>query len=173
MKQFILLSGIFLTINFISACSGKESLTLEYETKIEKKDDEIRKLKEEVKRINDQLEQERKNQEKLQVFDHKARNIMGHIANHDFDKLKNEFDVNLEVIDGKIYFSELSKSSIGSYFPTEIAKFPMYFNFYNPQPDSTEVGYFLYGYDQHNTERKYDIHFRFGKDDEFMYVGTD
>ncbi len=158
---------------FISACSDdeydKESLTLEYQTQIEEKNIEIRNLEEELRLINDELEQEKKYREELQIFDHKARNIMRHIANNEFDTLKSEFDVDFEVIDGKINFGELNDF----YFPTEIAGLPMYFNFYNPQPDSTELGYFLYGYDENGSERKYDIHFRFGKYNEFLYVVTE
>ncbi|MFT4417239.1 hypothetical protein ACLM5H_25745 [Fredinandcohnia humi] len=177
MKQSILLSGIALTLCFVAACSNdgndKEKLVLEYETQIKEKNIEISKLKEELILISNELKKERKNREELQLFDHKSRNIMRHIANKDFDKLRNEFDVDHEVLDGKIYFGELSNSPIESYFPTEIAEFPMYYKFYNPQPEFTEVGYFLYGYDQYGSERKYDIHFRFGKNNEFMYVATE
>ncbi|WP_096154030.1 hypothetical protein [Bacillus sp. FJAT-45066] len=173
MKRYIHLTGIVLVLIVISACSDdendKESLILKYQAQINEKNIEISNLEEELRLINDELEQEKKNQEKLQIFDHKARNIMKHIANNEFDKLRSEFDVNFEVIDGKVNFGELSDF----YFPIEIAGLPMYFNFYNPQPDSTEVGYFLYGYDQNGSERKYDIHFRFGKNNEFLYVGTE
>ncbi|RFB18577.1 hypothetical protein DZB84_06625 [Bacillus sp. HNG] len=176
MKRSILYPGIVLMVSFISACSNdkydKKSLTLEYETQIEKKNVEINMLKDELILVNYELEQEKKNREKLQIFDHKARNIMNYIAKNEFDKIRSDFDVELEVIDGKIYFDELSDSPI-EHFPTEIAGLPMYFNFYNPQTDFTEVGYFLYGYNQYGSETKYDIHFRFGKKDEFIYVGTE
>ncbi|QOR64794.1 hypothetical protein IM538_13100 [Cytobacillus suaedae] len=173
MKRFINLSVIVLMLFVITACSDdeydKEYLILKYQTQIDEKNIEITNLEEELRLINDELAQERKNQEKLQIFDHKARNIMKHIANNEFGKLRSEFDVDFEVIDGKVNFGELSDY----YFPIEIAGLPMYFKYYNPQSDSTEVGYFLYGYDQNGSERKYDIHFRFGKNNEFLYVGSE
>ncbi|THE11392.1 hypothetical protein E1I69_15175 [Bacillus timonensis] len=177
MKRSILFPGIVLIVSFISASSDdkndKQSLALKYETQIEEKDLEISMLKDELILVKYELEQEKKNREKLQIFDHNARNIMNYIAQNEFDKIRSEFDVELEVIDGKLYFDELADAPVEQYFPTEIAGLPMYFSFYNPQNDFTEVGYFLYGYNQYGSETKYDIHFRFGKEDEFMYVGTE
>ena len=178
MKRSILLIGIVLTLSLLSACTDNknevDSLTTEYEIQLEEKDKEISKLREEIRQVNNELEQEKKKLrdsfDEFVIFDHKARNIIGHIANKEFEKLLSEYDVDFEVINEKIYFKKLGNTE--TFFPIEIASFPMYFNFYNSQSEFTEVGYFMYGYDQYGSERKYDIHFKFGKNDEFQYVGT-
>ncbi|MEH7524799.1 hypothetical protein V7149_16210 [Bacillus sp. JJ1503] len=175
MKRFILLLGIVLIQSFLSACSD-DKYDMEYEAQLEEKDIEISKLKEELKLISDELNKERTKLtdafSNLSKFDHKSRLILKHIANNEFDKLRSEFDVNFEVIDEKIYFAELNDAPKERYFPKEIAGLPMYLQFYLPQPENTQVGYFLYGYDQYGSERKYEIVFLFGNNEEFKYVGT-
>ncbi len=177
LKRSIILAGIAMTISILSACTNEqvdvEALTADYETKIEAKNNEITKLYEELSDIKVELEQEKAKVEnvsvQLQYYDHKARRIMRLIAEKEFDGLKNEFHVDFEVIDEHVSFSNITDYLTIPSLPIEIADFPMYMAFYNPQPEFTEVGYFLYDND---LERKYDIHFHFGKDKEFKFVTT-
>ncbi|RXI96648.1 hypothetical protein DS745_23400 [Anaerobacillus alkaliphilus] len=177
MKRSMILAGIAMTISVLSACTNEQvdvkALTADYESKIEAKNNEITKLHEELSVIKVELEQEKAKVEnvsvQLQHFDHKARRIMNLIAENNFDEFKNEFHVDFEVIDELVSFVNISEYLSVPSLPIEIAEFPMYMAFYNPQPEFTEVGYFLY---DNELERKYDIHFHFDKDRKFKFVTT-
>ncbi|MBE4909942.1 hypothetical protein IMZ08_18050 [Bacillus luteolus] len=176
MKRYFILTGIAVALSFLFACSNNELdmevLASEYETKIEEKNGEINKLKEELRLTKDELKQEKEKLEEssvdLQIYDHKARRIMSLITEKDFDKLANEFNVDFEVSDESLVFNKLRDYPTAPAFPIAIAGLPMYFAYYNHQPEFTEVGYFLY-----DSERKYDIHFHFGKNKEFEYVSSE
>ncbi|RXJ04568.1 hypothetical protein DS745_04065 [Anaerobacillus alkaliphilus] len=133
---------------------------------------EIRELTEELSFVKDQLEKQTKQlvniSGDIQVLDHKERRIMSLIVDQEYDQIRDEYSVDFEVIDGKIYFDRLSDYDYYYYFPTELAGLPMYFYMYNPNPEFTQVGYFLY-----DDDRKYDIHFHFENNNEFTYVATE
>ncbi|UCZ51758.1 hypothetical protein LGQ02_12895 [Bacillus shivajii] len=149
----------------LSACFNNddevEVLVLEYEAKFADQNKQISKLEEELKLAEYEKEQ-LVDISGLQRLDHSARSVMRLIDEEEFEELKSEYNVDFEVEDEKIYFEELDDHF---YFPPKIAGLPMYFAYYNPQDEGSEVGYFIYDHD-----RKYDIIFKYSKDNEFKYV---
>ncbi len=148
-----------------------EVLALEYENKFEDRNLEINRLKEELRLTKDKLKLEKEKLEEvsfLKIYDHKARRIMSLITGKEFDKLAEVFNVEFDVSDESLVFNKLHEYPTAPNFPIALAGLPMYFSYFNSQPEFTEVGYFLY-----DSDRKYEIHFHFGKKREFKFVSSE
>lgn len=157
-----------LLLLFISGCSYSTSSDDESEKVSDNHANEIQSLKEELKLVkveNKSLEQKLADfSSDLQLYDRFARNIMDMILDKNYEGLKSDYGAKFKEQEGNIIFDGLDDVP----FPVEFAELPMYFGYYNPQNEFTEIAYYLY-----DTDRKYQIVYKFDKSNslEHIYVG--
>jgi ribosomal protein L25 (general stress protein Ctc) len=156
---------LFISLLLISGCSNEQNVATN-------DDKSITTNQEEMKRMESELESLKKENEflksqlvdysaNLQRLDHTSRKIIKLISQKKFGELKSEFSVEFDVEDNKVLFKGFEDSPVS----VELSHLPMYFVYYNPQAEQSEVGYFLY-----DAERKYSIVFVFGKEKEFKHI---
>jgi TolA-binding protein len=102
----------------------------------------------------------------IQLLDHLSRRIMKYIKENRLDELESDFMVEVErTSEDRLIFGNFSEFA----FPIEWASYPMYFGFYNPSNDQTEIGYYLYD-DTEGRETKYLIAFYYDKANNFAHI---
>lgn len=165
-----LIGGLFLLV-LISGCSNKnvssppsnnEKLINKQKTEITRLKEEIITLKGENELLNKRLDEVSPN---IQLLDHQSRYIMKLIQEGNLDELENNYKLKIKLTDDHVLFDEVDVQP----FPVELANLPMYFAFYNPNEDFTEVGYYLYD-NEPERERKYLIAFYYDKEKQFRYI---
>ncbi|RPJ94970.1 hypothetical protein CW357_12880 [Rummeliibacillus sp. TYF005] len=160
MKKCILICILL----FAFGCSNKEdkknSSDTANDTQIENQQKEIQKLKVELKEVKDDYSVH------LQQFDGTSRNIMWLITDGKYEEIKRSYNVGFEVKDGKIIFA-LPKNVESAPFLIKQAKLPMSIAYFNREPESTEIGYYL---DDLKNEERYLISVLFDNDGKFKYI---
>lgn len=154
---------IIFILLFVIGCSNNEdskSLVTDYEAQIEMQQKEIKELEEELKKVKSDYSVY------LQEFDGTSRNILRLIKDGQYDKLRLDYNVDFEVSDGELIF-DAPKDVAGAPFPIRFADEPMFIAFFNMQPESTEIGYYIE--DLEKQERLL-ITFIFDKDKKFQYI---
>ena len=161
--------GLLIILIFLLAgCSNKKentALVSQYETLINEQQETILELEKELEQIKAEYELMKRELADytvgLQFFDINSRKIMQLIYNNQYEKLKKDYNVEFEVKDGSINFTSLKDAP----FPVALAGLPMSFAFYNKQPESTEIGYYL-----DDNDKRYLVAFLYGKDNSFKHI---
>lgn len=159
---------------FVVGCSEKEELNklvTNYESKIEEQQKkiqeqqtEIQELKEEIDNLNSEKANYADYGSYLQVADRESRRIMRFISEGKFDELKKEYNVEFEVKDGAIHFSE---PEYNIPFQIELAGYPMSIASFSNFSEGTDINYFI---DEPGGEERHLINMSFDKDMKFEYI---
>ncbi|CAG9620358.1 hypothetical protein [Sutcliffiella rhizosphaerae] len=133
---------ILLLVVLLSGCTNNEvsspevnqdQKSIEIEKEIEKMKSENAFLKEKIENFSGDV----------QNLDHKSRNIIELLTEGKFDKVKTDFGTDVELTEDNIFvFTDHEEPS---YINADLASLPMYFIYYNPQPNSFDIGYHVYG----------------------------
>jgi len=103
----------------------------EIEKEIEKAKSENEFLKEKIENFSSDINN----------LDHRSRNIAEFIEKDELEKIKTMYGIDID-ISGKNIIIE-GRDNVSNY-TTDLASIPMHFAYYNPQPDSLEIGYHIY-----------------------------
>ncbi|MFE7060935.1 hypothetical protein ACFVAD_02135 [Sutcliffiella sp. NPDC057660] len=141
---------LLLLVGLLFGCSNNEagSPQEDAEGNEDLETSEIRKEIEQVRNENQLLKDKIKNfSSNIQNLDHQSRNIVELIEEGDLDRIKTEYGVDIKVSEEDEVIVEGSEDTFDGpyYITTDLASLPMYFVYYNPQPESMEIGYHVYG----------------------------
>ncbi|MGZ9584358.1 cell division protein ZapB [Paenibacillus marinisediminis] len=164
--------GLLIFLFLLTGCSEN---TTEYTKQIEKLEKENQELKKHINELalkNTELEEENKQLEttrtNVQLADLASKRIMRYIANGDFDKLKEEYNAEFELIENRdeILFTKLDNNMS---FPTKIFDAPMYIASIVTTEAGTDIGY-LISHDPN--EGALLVYFKYDKDMNFEYIAS-
>jgi hypothetical protein len=161
--------GVIVLFVFVG-CSNNHTVNTSSEGVVEttyssgnQNEDELESLKKENKMLKGKIGNMSGD---IQQLDHSSRRLMKYIKESKLDELESDFMVEVErTSEDRLIFGDFSEFA----FPIEWASYPMYFGFYNPSNEQTEIGYYLYD-ETEGKETKYLIAFYYDKDNNFSHI---
>jgi cell division protein FtsB len=141
---------LLLLVGFLFGCSNIEAGSTQEDAEVNEdlETSNLRKEIEQVRNENQLLKDKIQNfSSNIQNLDHQSRNIVELIEKGDLDSIKTEYGVNIRISEANDVIVEGDENTLEGpyYITTDLASLPMSFVYYNPQPESLEIGYHVYG----------------------------
>lgn len=161
---------LLLLVGFPFGCSNMEARSTQEDAKVNEnlKTSNLRKEIEQVRNENQLLKDKIQSfSSNIQNLDHQSRNIIELIEKGDLDSIKTEYGVGIIISEENEVIVEGDENTLEGpyYITTDLTSLPMYFVYYNPQPESLEIGYHVYGGEEGQEFKrtisfKYDLNYR-------------
>ena len=137
-----------------------------YKKQLQKKEDKIKELEEEINTIESDYSEFVGN---LQMVDRTSRNVLALIAKGDFEKLEKEYNVEFDLVDEGILFKTPENNSA---LPFKLAGKPVHIGSYSKSDDGIDIAYYISDSDLD----KYTLivfHFNYDLDFKYILVGAE
>ncbi|MCM3617709.1 hypothetical protein M3936_08955 [Sutcliffiella horikoshii] len=160
----LLLVGLLFGCSIFEAESTQEDAEVNEDLETTNLRKEIEQVRNENQLLKDKIQNFSSN---IQNLDHQSRNLIELIEKGDLDTIKTEYGINIKISKENQVIVEGDENKLdGSFYITsDLASLPMYFVYYNPQPESLEIGYHVYGGEEGQEFKrtisfKYDLNYK-------------